>query len=248
MKATRDRWPVAAVLLAAGRGRRLRPLTDSLPKCLLYAHGRAILDFALDATSAAGVSQVDIVVHHFADKIRAHVNERPRSRHVSFSEQKRLSGTADALAASRRNIASDTSTGYLLVAATDYVYPLDYMLRLCEFHVSHNAPITVSLRPITPQHAPASSIAVSTEDGNLHRIVEKPAALPPGPVVAASLLYIVPSSVYEHLPLTPISSRGERELPNTINIMVNSGFTARGLLQQPLETLDNFPVTATRTC
>jgi GTP:adenosylcobinamide-phosphate guanylyltransferase len=66
-----------AVLLAAGRGARLMPLTAERPKCLVTVAGRAILDRAVDGFAAAGFERVLVVAGYRADAIRAHVAGRP---------------------------------------------------------------------------------------------------------------------------------------------------------------------------
>lgn len=65
-----------AMVLAAGRGVRLRPLTDRLPKPLVPVGGIAMLDRALDALASAGVSQAVVNVHHLASQIEARLATR----------------------------------------------------------------------------------------------------------------------------------------------------------------------------
>lgn len=59
-----------ALILAAGAGTRLRPLTDTRPKCLLEIGGRPLLDYQLDALAAQGVEEVLVVTGHEAEQIR----------------------------------------------------------------------------------------------------------------------------------------------------------------------------------
>jgi choline kinase len=68
---------LSAVILAAGRGARLAPLTDRRPKCLLPVGGRAILDRQLEALAHAGVREVAVVTGHAADAVEAHIAGRP---------------------------------------------------------------------------------------------------------------------------------------------------------------------------
>jgi MurNAc alpha-1-phosphate uridylyltransferase len=67
----------SAILLAAGVGRRMRPLTETTPKSLLTLGGRALLDHALDRLAEAGVTRVVVNAHWQADKLRAHLATRP---------------------------------------------------------------------------------------------------------------------------------------------------------------------------
>lgn len=73
---------LSAVILAAGRGARLAPLTDQRPKCLLPVGGRAILDRQLDALARAGVREVAVVTGHAAEAIETHLGARPGIRGV----------------------------------------------------------------------------------------------------------------------------------------------------------------------
>ena len=70
--------PIAAgMVLAAGLGTRMRPLTLSIPKPLIPILGRTMLDRALDALIAAGVTRLVVNSHHLPDKIEAHLRARP---------------------------------------------------------------------------------------------------------------------------------------------------------------------------
>jgi len=77
-----------AMVLAAGRGVRLRPLTDHLPKPLVPVGGIAMLDRALDALTRAGVSQAVVNVHHLAMQIEARLAGRQKPAiHISREEE-----------------------------------------------------------------------------------------------------------------------------------------------------------------
>ena len=65
-----------AMILAAGEGRRLRPLTDHTPKPLIQVGGKAMLDHALDQLAAVGVKRCVVNTYHLADQIQAHVKGR----------------------------------------------------------------------------------------------------------------------------------------------------------------------------
>jgi N-acetyl-alpha-D-muramate 1-phosphate uridylyltransferase len=66
------------MILAAGRGERLRPLTDRVPKTLVESGGRTLLDRHLDRIQAAGVREVVINAAHLAERIQAHLRAHPR--------------------------------------------------------------------------------------------------------------------------------------------------------------------------
>jgi choline kinase len=65
-----------AIILAAGEARRLRPLTEDTPKCLLKVGGKAIIDYQIDNLKAAGITQVVVVTGFMAEKLEQHLLEK----------------------------------------------------------------------------------------------------------------------------------------------------------------------------
>jgi MurNAc alpha-1-phosphate uridylyltransferase len=82
--------PRRAMVLAAGRGERLRPLTDRLPKPLVEIQGKAMLDRALDRLAAAGVTDAVVNLHHLGDQIVAHLAARTRPNIILSRETELL--------------------------------------------------------------------------------------------------------------------------------------------------------------
>lgn len=79
--------PKMAMVLAAGLGSRMRPITDTLPKPLVAIAGRTLLDRGLDSLAAAGVETAIVNVSHLADQIVAHVTGR-RSPKIVISDER----------------------------------------------------------------------------------------------------------------------------------------------------------------
>lgn len=91
-----------AMVLAAGRGERLRPITDSVPKPLVEVGGQALLDWTLDRFAESGVDAVVVNIHHLGEQIAKHLENRDQPRITLSPEPERLDtggGVANALRA-----------------------------------------------------------------------------------------------------------------------------------------------------
>src|SRR3954452_19364559 len=82
-----------AMVLAAGLGNRMPPLTDMRPKPLIAVAGKALIDHVLDKLADAGVGQAVVNVHHRADQIEAHLKSRTRPRIIISDERGELLDT-----------------------------------------------------------------------------------------------------------------------------------------------------------
>jgi MurNAc alpha-1-phosphate uridylyltransferase len=85
--------PAKAMVLAAGLGLRMRPLTDRMPKPLVRVAGRTLLDHALDRLADAGVSEAVVNVHYLPDQIVTHTAGRKNPRVIISDERDRVLGT-----------------------------------------------------------------------------------------------------------------------------------------------------------
>ncbi len=85
--------PHRAMVLAAGRGERMRPLTERMPKPLVPVAGKPLIDHALDRLAAAGVETAVVNVHYLADQIERHLATRTAPRIVISDERRQLLDT-----------------------------------------------------------------------------------------------------------------------------------------------------------
>lgn len=90
-----------ALLLAAGLGTRLHPLTVHTPKCLVPIHGRPLLDYWFDLLFAAGIDRVLLNTHWLADQVRNHVAASPFASRVDLVHERELLGTGGTVLANR---------------------------------------------------------------------------------------------------------------------------------------------------
>jgi MurNAc alpha-1-phosphate uridylyltransferase len=91
--ASKTAMPKRAIVLAAGLGTRMRGHDDKLPKPLVKVSGKALIDYALDRLTDAGVEQVVVNVHYMADALEGHLAKRKRPCVVISDERRELMGT-----------------------------------------------------------------------------------------------------------------------------------------------------------
>ena len=82
-----DIRPKKAMILAAGLGKRMRPLTEKTPKPLIIVQGKALLDHGLDALERAGVEETVVNVHYMADQIINHIENSSRDMKITISDE-----------------------------------------------------------------------------------------------------------------------------------------------------------------
>ena len=219
----------SAVLLAAGRGKRQRPFTDETPKPLLQANGRSTLDHVLTAVMRAGMKRVCIVTNHLEEKIIEFAGDGSKwNLDMTFAHQKELRGSGDALLSVPHQWIRDES---VMVLATDYILEENVLLELIKAHEQYGAEITMSLKECPVDELMARSSVAVDSDWRVKQIIEKPKRDEILSRYAASVIYIFPHEIWDYLPRIKPSVRGEIELPDAVQMMIEDGFQAYGLLQ-----------------
>jgi mannose-1-phosphate guanylyltransferase len=158
-----------AVLLAAGLGTRLRPLTDSTPKCLLEVAGRPLLDRWLDALADAGVEEVLVNLHHLPDRVEEHLADRPGSAvRVRTVYEPTLLGSAGTLVANRGFLGEEEA--FLALNADNLT---DFDLR--ELLAARPRGATLAAVAVFGSPRPSECGVVEVSDGVITSFEEKPA-------------------------------------------------------------------------
>jgi mannose-1-phosphate guanylyltransferase len=160
---------VKAVLLAAGLGTRLRPLTDTVPKCLVRIGERTLLDIWLDALADLGADEVLVNTHHLADQVAAHVSQREGGPPVRLLHEESLRGSAGTLRAARGLLEQDP---WFLAVNADNLTDFD-LAALVAAHARGGAVATIAAFR-TPR--PSSCGILEVDDaGRMVGFEEKPA-------------------------------------------------------------------------
>lgn len=139
--------PTTAMVLAAGYGRRMRPLTTTTPKPLITVGGKALIDHALDRLAAAGVETAVVNVHYLADLVEAHCARREGAPALVISDERaRLLDTGGGTKAALERL----GPGPFLVHNTDSVWlegPSSQIGRLADFYDPARMDVALLLAP-----------------------------------------------------------------------------------------------------
>jgi len=196
------------VVLAAGEGTRMRPLTARRPKPMLPVAGRPMLEHVLDAAADAGASRLVLVVGYHDDAVREHFGETYRDVPVAYAVQESQKGTAHAVRAARPHL----EEAPFVVLAGDNLYDAETMADLYA-----SAPALGAFEVDDP--GPYGVLDVA--DGRVTSVVEKPAD-PPSKKVNASA-YAFEARTLSWLGEVEKSARGEYELTDVLARQIEAG-------------------------
>ncbi|AQL44013.1 glucose-1-phosphate thymidylyltransferase [Halorientalis sp. IM1011] len=193
-----------AVILAAGEGTRMRPLTASLPKPMLPVADRPLCAHTADAAVAAGVDELIFVVGYEQAVVREHFGERYRGVPVSYAVQDEQLGTAHAVKA-----AEDHIEGEFAVLNGDDLYDPG---ALADLFSGGPAVGTYAVEDPTPYGV------FDVQDGTVEGIVEKPEEPPSNRINVGA--YVFPSEARDWLDV-PMSERGEHEITDVLERVIS---------------------------
>lgn len=137
-----------AMILAAGLGKRLRPLTDSRPKALVEVAGRTLLEITLSRLRAAGIHDVIINVHHFADMVVEYLRANDHfGMHIQISREEALLDTGGGLKKASHFFLGDFSTFEepFVLHNVDAISTID-LRRMVQLHTQNQALATLAVQ------------------------------------------------------------------------------------------------------
>ena len=198
-----------AVILAAGEGSRMRPLTYTRPKVMLPIANKPLIEHLLIAGNSAGITDFVFVVGYRNDQVRDYfLGGEKWGVRIEYVLQCQQRGTADALEKVR-----DLVGDCFLVMNGDVLTSREDLCGLAS---------GVGLALAGKEVASLDGLgAVETKDGKIMRIHEKTAS-PPTKLANAGFYRLTPV-IFDAIALTPLSSRGEYELTDALQLLINQG-------------------------
>ena len=208
-----------AVLLAAGAGVRLMPITATRPKHLIKVGGKPILQFCLEAIKNAGIDEVIIVTHYMGKDIRDYFGDGQKlGLCIYYVEQEAVLGTGNAAGVAEPYIEDD----FVLIYG-DLLFGQDVVKSVLQLYKSGK---TAAVMGVVPVDKPESyGIIEFDENKRVRRVVEKPEAGKAPSNLANAGIYVFSKQIFETIKQTKASIRGEWELTDAVTMLADEGKT-----------------------
>ncbi len=205
-----------AVVLGAGKGVRLRPLTNGTPKVMIKLGGKPILERILDSLADAGIEEIEIVVGYLKEKIEEHFKGSYRGIHINYLWQEKQLGTAHAIGLAKEFIGE----GDFIVMNGDVVVEKELIKGLAhrdEFDLSDA--IVVGREVNDPWRYGVMELS----EERLEKIVEKPEFSSTSSKIINAGIYRFNEKIFDEIGKVKISKRGEYEIVDAINALAKDG-------------------------
>jgi glucose-1-phosphate thymidylyltransferase len=210
-----------AVVLAAGEGTRLRPLTEDKPKALVEVNGKPIVEDVFDRLIDIGVDEFIVVVGYLKERIIERYSDGYREKPITYAHQRDQLGLAHALLQSERYISDD-----FVVMLGDNIFRGN-ISDVISHQQSDQADAAFLIEEVPLQDAGRYGVCRRDEDGAIVEVVEKPDD-PPSPYVMTGFYSFTPA-IFHACHLVQPSDRGEYELTDAINLLLKSNRTIEGV-------------------
>lgn len=213
------------VILAAGKGSRLHPITVGRTKAMVPILGKPIVERVMETLVDNGVRELILVVSSTDSEVGRYFREQTHlDIDVKFVIQTERLGMANALSLAAPHIHDD-----FVVSACDNLTPQQHVADLIATHHNLAAAATLSLMEVDEATIPRTGIVDLGRDGSIHRIVEKPSLAEAPSNIASLPLYIFSTKVLDYLPKIKPSPRGEYELQDAIQMLIEETHGVKGV-------------------
>ena len=195
---------VKAIILSAGEGSRMRPLTLTKPKTMLPVAGKPIIQYNIESLRDNGITDILLIVRYKEEMVREYFGDGSDfGVNIYYQTQEDFLGTANAI-----SYGKDFINDSLIVLNGDIILDNDVINEFISEYENLN-PDTLML--LTEVENPSAFGVVEIEDGNIKSIVEKPKLEEAPSNLVNAGIYIFNRDIFDKIEKTEISERGEYE-------------------------------------
>lgn len=208
-----------AVVLAAGEGVRLQPITETRPKHLIKIAGKPILEHILMALKFSGLNEIIIVTHYMSEAIRHYFGTGENmGLKVTYVEQKEMLGTGHATSIVESHVKGD-----FVLLYGDLLLDKEVIFNAIRLYEAEKPAAVMAVAPVEkPENY---GIVVIENEKIIRHIVEKPTQGEEPSNLANAGLYVFSEEIFTKIKQTKVSVRGEWELTDAISVLLAEGKT-----------------------
>jgi glucose-1-phosphate thymidylyltransferase len=206
-----------AVILAAGKGTRLRPLTEDKPKVLVEVDGKPLIEDVFDNLIDIGIDEFVVVVGYKKEKIIERYDDQYRGVPITYAHQREQLGLAHALLQAEPHVDDDF---VLMLGDNIFCANLGDVIRRQQ---EDRADAAFLVEEVPMEEASRYGVCDTNEYGEIVELIEKPDD-PPSNLVMTGFYSFTPA-IFHACHLVQPSDRGEYELPDAVDLLIQSGRT-----------------------
>lgn len=202
-----------AIILSAGEGSRMRPLTLTKPKTMLPVAGKPIIQYNIESLRDNGITDILLIVHYKEEIVRNYFGDGSDfGVNISYKTQKDFLGTANAI-----SYGEDFIDDSIIVLNGDIILDDEIIHEIIKKY-NYLSPDTLML--LTEVEDPSAFGVVEIENGNIKNIVEKPKREEAPSNLVNAGIYIFNKDIFDKIRETEISERGEYEITDSVSLQI----------------------------
>jgi len=206
-----------AVVLAGGKGSRLQPLTEDRPKALVEVNGKPLIEYVFDDLHDIGIEEFVVVVGYLKEQIIERYDDEYRGVPITYAHQREQLGLAHALLQAEPYVDDD-----FVLMLGDNIFRTN-LLDVIRRQQEDRADAAFLVEEVPIEEASRYGVLRTNGYGEVMEVVEKPAD-PPSNLVMTGFYTFTPA-IFHACHLVQPSDRGEYELPDAIDLLIQSGRT-----------------------
>lgn len=210
-----------AIILSAGEGSRMRPLTLTKPKTMLPVAGKPIIQYNIESLRDNGITDILLIVRYKEEMVRNYFGDGSDfGVNIFYKTQKDFLGTANAI-----SYGEDFIDDSIIVLNGDIILDDEIIHEIIKKY-NYLTPDTLML--LTEVEDPSAFGVVEIENGNIKSIVEKPKREEAPSNLVNAGIYIFNKDIFDNIRKTEISERGEYEITDSVSLQIKDNKTVIG--------------------
>ena len=210
-----------AIILSAGEGSRMRPLTLTKPKTMLPVAGKPIIQYNIESLRNNGITDILLIVRYKEEMVRNYFGDgRDFGVNITYKTQKDFLGTANAI-----SYGEDFIDESIIVLNGDIILDDEVIGEIIE---KYNEEKPDTLMVLTEVEDPSAFGVVEIENGCIKNIVEKPKKEEAPSNLVNAGIYIFNKDIFDKINRTEISERGEYEITDSVSLQIEEGKEVKG--------------------